>query len=95
MRCSLATTAAVAFAEAHCSSPRVAVESSFSAGGLVRNSLHDLFSQQILPNVDPIAELLRVMLNVTINCTVAAAANGSNRFGSDQTLIFNWGYWFC
>ena len=36
--------------EARCSLPRVAVESSLSAGSLVRNSLGDLFSQQILPN---------------------------------------------
>ena len=36
--------------EARCSLPRVAVESSSSAGSLVRNSLGDLFSQQILPN---------------------------------------------
>jgi hypothetical protein len=26
--------------------------------------------------IDPIVELLRVMLNVTINCAVAAVANG-------------------
>jgi hypothetical protein len=75
--------------------PRVAIESSFSAGGLVRNSLRDLFSQQILPNVDPLAELLRVTLNVTINCTVTAAANGRIALAAIKTLNFSWSYWFC
>jgi hypothetical protein len=74
--------------------PRVAVESSFSVGGLVRNSPGDPFSQQILPNVDPIAELLRVTLNVD-RLYGSCGRQWSNRFGSDQTLNFNWSYWFC